>query len=404
MIRGPLDLPDSSETMSRISQVPRLADVTAFERHRANVEAALSKADRLVIFGAGQNGRMVASLLRRHGLEPAAFFDDTPHKIDTFICGLQVEQVPLVQPNMKTTVICSIFSARSGFLPIQRRLRALSVTVVSLFELLWCLGENFLPFYFLDHPRVILDNFSHIEWFASQLVDERSQRELLSHVNFRLRLDYDELGKPEAREVGPPLVWDNVIYIDAGAFDGDTLLPFTDRFFEQLACAIGIEPDQANYKLLETNLDGAPMRIKNKTSIANVALGAAKGVKRFAGGKLQDSAICESGNATVRTISVEDMLRDRRPPSNVYLKLDIEGAEREAIIGARSLIKSSALFLAVSLYHKPKDLWELPRLVHSFNPGYRFCLRSHGEDGADLTAYAYHESLVCDLPDGLGHK
>jgi FkbM family methyltransferase len=368
-----------------------------------SIEAILAKAKRLVIFGAGQNGQMVASLLRCNGLEPAAFMDDTPAKLNTVICGLPVEQVPSTHPDVKTTAVCSVFSARYGFLPIQRRLHALSIEVVSLFELLWCLEENCLPFYFLDRPNILMDNFYQVEWFASRLADERSQRELLSHVNFRLALDYEELAKPEARLVGPIRTWDNAIYVEGGAFDGDTLLPFVDRFYEQLSHAIGIEPDDANYRHLENRLEGAPGRIKKKISAVNAALDAGTGVKRFAGGRLQESALCDSGNITVRTISVDDLLRDRIDP-RVYLKLDVEGAERDAIMGAHSLIESSAPFLSISLYHKPMDLWELPKLIYSLNSSYRFFLRSHGEDGADLTLYAYHEDLDGDLPVGLGPR
>ena len=32
------------------------------------------------------------------------------------------------------------------------------------------------------------------------------------------------------------------------------------------------------------------------------------------------------------------------------------------------------------------DLWELPKLIYSINPSYRFFLRSHGEDGADFNS------------------
>jgi FkbM family methyltransferase len=392
-----------SGVVSRVIRPSPLADLATFERRREGIRAILTQAERLVIFGAGQNGRMVASLLRRHGLEASAFIDDTPTKVGAIISGLPVEPVPSSRPNKSTTVICSIFSAQYGFLPIQRRLQSLSIRVVSLFELLWCVDEDSLPFYFLDRPSVILENLAQIDWLASRLADEKSQHELLSHVSFRLGLDHSLLTRPEARRIGPPPGWKNVIYVDGGAFDGDTLLRFVDNFCESLSQGIGIEPDSANYELLRKNVEAAPDRIKNKISIVDAALGAGRGLKRFASGRLQDSAISEDGNATVQTISVDDLLNDRRD-AKVYVKFDVEGAERDAIIGSRMLIGLCAPVLAISLYHRPRDLWELPKLVDELGSDYQFFLRTHGEDGADLTAYACHKSLGGDLPTALASR
>ncbi len=226
---------------------------------------------------------------------------------------------------------------------------------------------------------------------------------MLSHVGFRLGLDHSLLPRPEARRIGPPPDWNSVIYVDGGAYDGDTLLRFVDDFCESVSQGIGIEPDSANYELLRNSVAASPDRVKSKISVVNAALGAGPGEKRFAGGKLQDSGFAEDGNLTVRTISVDDLLGDRRS-EKVYVKFDIEGAEHDAIIGSRTLISSCMPVLAISLYHRPKDLWELPELVHGFASDYRFFLRSHGEDGADLTAYACHKDLGENLPIGLNSK
>ena len=329
--------------------------------------------------------------------------DDTPTKLGTIISELPVEPVPSSRPDKSTTVICSIFSARYGFLPIKQRFQGLSMGIISLFELLWCFDEDSLPFYFLDRPRVILENLAQIDWLAGQLADEASQRELLSHVSFRLGLDHSLLPRPGARRIGPPPGWNDVIYIDGGAYDGDTLLQFVDDFSESLSQGIGIEPDGANYELLRKSVEAAPDRVRKKISTVNAALGAGPGLARFTSGRLQGSAISEDGNSTVRTISVDSLLEGRRD-AKFYVKFDIEGAEHDAIIGSRMLISSRAPVLAISLYHRPRDLWELPELVYGFDVDYQFFLRSHGEDGADLTAYACHKRLGGNLPTGLNAR
>ena len=52
-----------------------------------------------------------------------------------------------------------------------------------------------------------------------------------------------------------------------------------------------------------------------------------------------------------------------------FIKYDVEGAERDALLGSRSLIRQDSPRLLVSVYHRSADLWELPLLVRSLYPG-----------------------------------
>jgi predicted transposase YdaD len=58
--------------------------------------------------------------------------------------------------------------------------------------------------------------------------------------------------------------------------------------------------------------------------------------------------------------------------------MDIEGAEMEAIKGGADTILSRSPKLALSVYHKTRDLYEIPLLVHQLNPSYRLYLRHFG--------------------------
>ncbi|MEG0615614.1 MAG: FkbM family methyltransferase, partial [Oscillospiraceae bacterium] len=46
-----------------------------------------------------------------------------------------------------------------------------------------------------------------------------------------------------------------------------------------------------------------------------------------------------------------------------------------AILGAKNTIKNYAPKLAMSVYHRNEDLFDLPLLVKSINPNYKFYLR-----------------------------
>jgi hypothetical protein len=68
--------------------------------------------------------------------------------------------------------------------------------------------------------------------------------------------------------------------------------------------------------------------------------------------------------------------------------MDIEGAEVEALRGARKTIEKHRPLLAICLYHQPQHLWEIPFLIKSWNLDYTFFIRSHYFNGFDTLLYA----------------
>lgn len=62
-----------------------------------------------------------------------------------------------------------------------------------------------------------------------------------------------------------------------------------------------------------------------------------------------------------------------------YIKMDVEGFEVPAILGARQHIKNDTPKLAVCVYHIISDIWEVPRLIHNIYSGYRFYVRHYME-------------------------
>ena len=71
-----------------------------------------------------------------------------------------------------------------------------------------------------------------------------------------------------------------------------------------------------------------------------------------------------------------------------FIKMDIEGAEFDALRGARAAIERHRPVLAVCVYHQQDDLWRLPLLMKEMVPDYRMYLRCHEGDGWQTVAYA----------------
>ncbi len=82
---------------------------------------------------------------------------------------------------------------------------------------------------------------------------------------------------------------------------------------------------------------------------------------------------------------MDEILADRKP---TYIKFDVEGAEHDALVGGTGTITANMPVLAVCLYHRPHDLWDLPLLVRSMRPDYRMYLRRYSDERWEQLLYA----------------
>lgn len=82
---------------------------------------------------------------------------------------------------------------------------------------------------------------------------------------------------------------------------------------------------------------------------------------------------------------MDDMLGDQPV---TFIKMDIEGAELEAIRGARHIIQNQHPKLAISIYHKYEDIWTIPSQIMEYDLGYQFYLRHYSFSDYDTVLYA----------------
>jgi hypothetical protein len=87
----------------------------------------------------------------------------------------------------------------------------------------------------------------------------------------------------------------------------------------------------------------------------------------------------------VACVALDDALAGFRPG---LIKMDIEGAELDALQGAQEIIQRHRPGLAISAYRRPGPLWEIPMLLDSWRLRYRLHLRLHAYDGFDAVVYA----------------
>jgi hypothetical protein len=97
------------------------------------------------------------------------------------------------------------------------------------------------------------------------------------------------------------------------------------------------------------------------------------------------SSFSSAGTVEVEVVPLDEVVKANGAP--VYLKFDVEGAEWEALRGCEQLIAHARPLMAISVYHRPDDLWQLPLSVAARALDYRFALRTQGEDGTDVICY-----------------
>jgi FkbM family methyltransferase len=144
------------------------------------------------------------------------------------------------------------------------------------------------------------------------------------------------------------------------------------------------EPDLANYLLIAGEFSSC-----RDVIVENVAVGGADGEAVFDmrgtyGSKLVHNKLDNDCFVDVKTIKLDSYINE----PVTFIKMDIEGAECEALLGAEETIKEHKPKLAISLYHNDDDLTKIPLLVHKIVPEYRFYLRHHSPLYGDTVLYA----------------
>lgn len=111
------------------------------------------------------------------------------------------------------------------------------------------------------------------------------------------------------------------------------------------------------------------------------------------------SAITDNGEDVVECIDIDTYMLHNNITRLDYLKMDIEGAELEGLKGARSAIARFKPKMAISIYHKASDMWELPAYIKSIRPDYEFEWRHYPVNIADywMDKSVYKQRLALGL-------
>jgi FkbM family methyltransferase len=346
---------------------------------------------RCVLYGAGTLGRQAANLFREIGVEPLAFVDSNPERWCSEVAGLSVLSPAEAAGRYGSDAIffVTIWNDFHWFIDTQGKLEALGCKSISSYApIFWRFGKRFMEMRLLHEPP------HHLYKRLGEVLEaERLWSDEESLATYRANIVWRALGDPSHLPYPPPkntyfpedifqLSSDEVI-VDCGAFDGDTLrmlLGVTDQFKEFHA----IEADTVSIARMRSYLAALESEVRDKVKKHDCAVGAERCTLKFAmTGSI--TAKAEGAGVDVACIPIDELFADTQV---TFMKMDIEGAEFDALRGAAAVIRRDQPILAICVYHTQADVWRVPLLLRSLNPSYAFYLRAYDGDGLQSVVYA----------------
>jgi len=180
----------------------------------------------------------------------------------------------------------------------------------------------------------------------------------------------------------------NETFVDCGVLDGDTVYDFARWSLGKYRKIFAFEADKDNYEKCKVNLSKLQDVVlynlgvwdrEETLSFNNTATG-------FSGILENKQQAAKDNVITIKTCALDEILKGEEI---TFIKMDIEGAELKALQGAAKIIREQKPKLAVCVYHKPEDMWEIPDLLLELNPDYHFKIRHYGPSAYETVMYAY---------------
>jgi FkbM family methyltransferase len=354
---------------------------SAMQAHHMRLDAANLRS--IAIVGAAVEGQRLAHICKAHNITIDAIVDDNPRKSGSAIAGVSVAPVETLTALPKST---PIVVASHRVLQITRRLRDLGFETVVPFALLQVLAPQIFPPH-MFYDRLLDDLCIHraeYQALSERLADDRSRQVLDAVIGFRRTLDSavlqplvteHDLYAPE----GLLEFADNEVYVDGGSYDGDTIRSFVERVHGRFDAVYAFEPDPVTFAKLRDNFRDEP-----RVHPVHAGLFSHGGSLRFRDDASRGAIFAADGEIEMPVTTIDDVIGERRL---TYVKMNIEGAEMDALRGGRNAIRKWRPRLALSVYHRASDLWRIPQLVLELNPDYELYLRQH--DGGIIETVLY---------------
>lgn len=359
------------------------------------------------IFGAGANGRLFFEGMTLAGVLVDCFIDQySPQKT---LCGRPVFRPDEIKDKGDFQVVSAVFppsmakpSSQNLSTP-EDILRGLGFFRIVGFAEALCNYPEIMKGYFsrnylwMRSTPEAMCNLAAIERLYSLLADSKSNNIVERWVNWRTTQSVEHYIIPDGqceyfpKDIDGQLFPSSALnFVDCGSYTGDTIQDLYALWSGSINSICCFEPDVENVGKLHSTL--ARIQKDNchtQSYLYPCGVSDSTRVATFSSGHGSSSAVvcgqeCDSGEVLVPLVSLDETLCFAKPN---YIKMDIEGAELAALHGARDILVEHAPALAICLYHRPEDLWEIPLYVNKIQPDYKMYIRIHDHLGLSAVLY-----------------
>jgi FkbM family methyltransferase len=345
----------------------------------------------IVIYGAGYVGKYACDILKNNGITPHFFLDE---KAETAVSYAGVPIKTVAQDDLdsplraKATVILCVLSKWETEEGIIETLCQMGYRTIIPFKQKAFSTDFITARGVASFEPSLADYADELLAAADLFTDEASVATYHANIGAFCERRFDNVPfLPVARQYVPDDIEFTKGYsrfVDCGAFWGDTIekLVQSGRTPETF---FAFEPDQRNFRALSAKVDELSLRngylfpcgVSSKTATLRF-----KNDATYAGAA---SALDPAGDTVIQCVALDDALKNVRP---TFIKMDIEGAEIDALHGARAMIERDRPDLAICVYHYVNHYFEIPLLLKSWNPDYRFSMRTYDTCGNETVVYA----------------
>lgn len=289
------------------------------------------EAKNLIVYGAGHNGIITMNMLKKANVsQNLTFCDSDKRKVGKKISGIRVISFDELVEKKKDSLV--VISARNACMDIY----------------------NMLLFNGFPYQQIVIpmDNLP-VVYFGGQ---------------------YFDYFRPNPHEV----------FVDGGAYDGMSSCEFAKWTNDDYDGCYIYEANTNNEGMIKDNLFNNNVR---NCTFYGVGLWSTQSELKFYDENGRGASVSDVGNVIIKVDSIDNTIKDKV----TYIKMDIEGSEWEALLGAKNTIQKYNPRLAISIYHKPEDVLEIPALILDFNKNYNFAIRHYSSSFFETVLYAWIE-------------
>lgn len=332
-------------------------------------DLAANYTGKIIIWGAGN---CAEDFITRYGYKGKIdyFIDINPEKDRTIFLGRPVYGTyQLLQDNNINSIV---IIATMYFKSVLAQLEKLNFMgrVFSAFHSTYPLGQG-------AHEGLL----KNINQLNSILADDKSKTiaNTILHKRQTRDIDYDDIYEGSQYFISELIRKDNdAVFIDGGAFNTDTVDQFIKFQNGQFKKIYSFEMDIINY----TKIDQS--KYDERVQFLNYGLWDEETHLHYSA-DTTSSAIGEAGNLIAKCTCIDHICQNDKV---TFIKMDIEGAEQKALSGAKNIIMRDKPQLAICVYHKPNDIWEIPFMLKDWVPEYQLYLRHHSPTYTETVLYA----------------